>query len=209
MGGILGNKADKNDLEYYRAGKYPPNNSEKYYAGIELNDDEHIFLFQHIGQKNIIDLYAIVYRYFVSKDSLNGRNIVDDSLTNEEVKQVFIDNLPSDIIIPGDKWKIFIGIVTKIKEGIIKDTSLQQDIQEYLSDTKVKELLQRKSIKNKLKQEVLNYKKVEDFNQFDRSRFVRNFISDNISTNDLTTEEKSSLFIATDKLLGEVLSDSQ
>ena len=56
------NKITKEDINYYKKGKIPPNNPDRFYFGAGITDDEHDFLFKKIGQDNIQNLFLLVYR---------------------------------------------------------------------------------------------------------------------------------------------------
>ena len=202
---MLGKEIDQDDVRYYRLGQYPSNNSEKYYGGIEFSDNEHHFLFQHVGQKNIIDLYALVYKYFVEEKGSQQLKVSDNSSVNEEIKKIFIDNLPSDTLIPNDKWDMLIKVASKIKRGIIDDNSLRKFVREYAEDAKAKKILDDNDVRNKLMQEIENGSGWRDLNEHDRSSFVRQFIVNNIVLEDLSSGERAALFRAVHDLFLEVI----
>jgi len=202
---MLGKEIDQDDVRYYRSGQYPPNNSEKYYGGIEFSNDEHRFLFQYIGQKNIIDLYALIYKYFVEEEELQQLRVGDNGDINEKIKGIFIDNLPSDTLIPNDKWDMFIKVAGKIKKGIVDDDSLRKFVREYSEDVKAKKILDDNNVRNKLMQEIENGSGWHDLNEHDKSNFVKQFIIDNIALRNLSSGERAALFRAMYDLFLEVI----
>ena len=192
----------REDTEYYKKGEIPPNNTTRFYFDVDINDDEHAFLFKKVGQNNIRNLFLLAYRLVQT-----GRE-----LTLEEWnKELNCNREGPEIIIRDNDYTKFKKIIKKIKEHIKSDIGLQNKLEELL----VKQFIEKHNIKSLLEEAVGSYE--EDFNISDlidadksaRAVFLRSFKRDVLKRfqPSFTNGEKQELFIQLDFLLSQILSE--